>query len=239
MILGAGNKSAALLSPWDAVPDTPLPSAEREVREIESALARMGYRFAPGGQAMLGADATVDAFLRTLEASPAIVHFSGHGRVHGAGECLVLADTPPRKGPHFFERMHIQVFKRTRGTGASLLKDGTLIVLNSCLAGRTRDFGGQREDLASAFLAEGAEAVIACALPTDDASAVKLGASLYNERLLSQAGMAMTFHRARLDLASSERETVPFRPCWMLYTYHGNPYALLPHQAVSDETSQQ
>lgn len=96
------------------------------------------------------------------------------------------------------------------------------------MTGLTRSHGGQREDLASAFMREGAEAVIASALPVFDRMGKSFGQMLYDEDYHNDKGMAYTFADVRRAL---EKEYRGHRiwPAWSLLMYHGNPYAHLPH----------
>jgi CHAT domain-containing protein len=186
----------------------------------------------------MGPAAATEAFQRALEGLPAVIHYTGHGRIVGNEEVLVLGAVG-REGssselPTYFGRRELQDVKNRLHCPGSLLGRGPLVVLNSCLTGRMRQFGGQREDLAWAFLEEGADAVIASGLPVLDDMGAAFSELLYFDRgdKEDSRGMAWRFAAARAFVERVWRDTKsPYWPAWSLFTYHGNPYAHLPHIA--------
>ncbi len=167
-----------------------------------------------------------------------VIHYTGHGAIIGNEEVLVLHGGDDKHPSACFGRQEIGILKQRLGRD-KLLRHRPLLVLNSCRTGRTRDFGGQREDLAWAFLAEGAEAVIASALPVYDVVGQMFGEALYAPTFASSKGMGQTLVEVRRLLERSTRQSRMW-PTWTLLTYHGNPYARLPHvedvEAKPDES---
>ncbi|GAF71385.1 unnamed protein product [marine sediment metagenome] len=109
------------------------------------------------------------------------------------------------------------------------LLDQSLVVLNSCLTGRTRSHGGQREDLAWTLLDEGAEVVIASPLPVYESMGTRLGVGLYDPELAPGSRcLGETFLHLRCLIERRYRGRHIW-PAWSLLAYHGNPYTRLPH----------
>lgn len=232
-VMGRSARLGAIFCPWDAVSGSLLPAASREAQKLESELLSLEYRLLPTGAAMVGQNATAGAFLDVLRHAPAVIHFTGHGSIFFGEEVLVVSGGSAGKGPFFLGKIHLDQLKGPPEQGTPLFEHGTIVVLNSCQVGQTRRFGGNREDLVWGFISRGAEAVIASALPLDDDFAYEFGVLLYDRRFTRDGGMAQTFQSVRKYLATESRKCDSFRPSWMLYTYHGNPYALLPHQSSS------
>lgn len=163
----------------------------------------------------------------------AVVHYTGHGTVLGNEEALVLWDDDPKsKSFAPFGRKEIVDLKYRIGRTGPLLEGGPLVFLNSCMTGQTRDFGGQREDVAWTLMEEGAEAVVACALPVFETMGVSLGGQMYNGGLSKHPAMAGHFAMVRAVIEAGFRSAdSPLWPAWTLMRYHGNPYARLPHVA--------
>ena len=74
---------------------------------------------------------------------------------------------------------------------------------------------------------EGAEAVIASAMPVFDVMGKTFGEMLFDPEYHNEKGMAYTFADVRKQLELQYRGTNLW-PTWALLTYHGNPYAKLP-----------
>jgi hypothetical protein len=162
----------------------------------------------------MGSQATLAAVESALQARPAVFHYTGHGGIDKDEELLILQGGA-------FGSSELKGFKQRLGLADPVFQEGALIVLNSCLTGRAREYGGQPQDLASMFLAEGAAAVIASALPVADSVGQVLGTDLGDtirkiRRLL-----------ARLTLA----ENLSSYPTWCMIQYQGNPYLRLPLSA--------
>ena len=226
---GDGKSQATVFCPWD-IPDENgrrLQSAEEESKRVESRLRMLGYELCPGGKVIFSREANHPELMRVVGSSPSIIHYSGHGAIVGNDEVLVVWDGS-QKERAFFGRKDIALAKQLQGDGERLFPHGLLIVLNSCMTGKTRSHGGQREDLASSFLREGAEAVIASALPVFDRMGMSFGQMLYDRKYHNESGMAYTFGNVRRALEKRYRGHRIW-PAWSLLTYHGNPYARLPH----------
>ncbi len=242
---GKGKRTAAVLCPWNAVLERPLPYSRAEAEEIEERLNGAGYLLIPGGRALVGDQANAEAIKSVLGGNPSLIHYTGHGHIVGNEEVLLLSGAPGEGKysglPSHFGREEIIAVRAGIERAGKLLEDGALVVLNSCLTGRTREFGGQREDLAWAFLEEGAGAVIASALPVLDDMGAAFGELLYFDRGGEEdsRGMAWRFAAARGFVERIWRHTKsPYWPAWSLFTYHGNPYARLPH-IVHGEAAEQ
>ena len=236
---GNSQLTAAILCPHNADPDSPLRFAESEARQLAAELQSLGYSV----QSHIGPAATPDALNSLLQSPPSILHYTGHGDIVQDKknliqneEALVLHSGDENHPTTFYSRRDLQLLKQQRQIEnpkskiQNLLPNHPLITLNSCFTGRTRDFGGQREDLAFTLLTEGAQAVIASALPVFDPIGQIFGTSLYAPCFQSPLGMATTLLHIRRFIERILRElNSPFWPTWSLLTYHGNPYALLPH----------
>jgi tetratricopeptide (TPR) repeat protein len=228
---GKGLKTVSVVAPWDTSPLAPLHSTLREAQGNEHVFRQMGYDLWPHGKALLGIEATDEEMNRILAKPPSVIHFTGHGSIESNEEVLILWDHRMERSVNHYGRMQFVLLKKLLGKGeCNLLQAGPLVVLNSCFSGRTRDFGGQREDLVWAFLQEGAEAVIASPLPVHDSVGQILGSAIYDNRLASLNGIGETLLMARRRLAETVcREDPRVWPSWMLITCHGNPFAYLPH----------
>jgi hypothetical protein len=128
-----------------------------------------------------------------------------------------------------FGRTELLHLRERLGRTNGLLPSGPLVLLNSCFTGRTRGFGGQRDDLTGALLEQGAKAVIASPVPVFDAMGRLLGELLYKDYFLSEPDMACAFMEARAAVEWAFRKArSPIWAAWTLMHYHGNPFARLP-----------
>jgi tetratricopeptide (TPR) repeat protein len=233
---GSGDPTAAIVCPWNAStnPQEHLLFAREEATKLTSALRDTGYRLLPSGTALLGQAAQPKALSPLLRQSPSVIHYTGHGAIIDNEEVLVLHGGNNERPYTFFGRREIAILKSRLGC-SRLLPQRPLLVLNSCRTGRTRDFGGQREDLAWQLLVEGAGAVIASALPVFDTMGSVFGEALYSPLFASPAGMGQTLVEVRRFLESATRSRRVW-PSWSLLTYHGNPFARLPLAKIEDAT---
>jgi len=163
---------------------------------------------------------------------PAVIHFTGHGGIDGNEEVMLLWDSVREHEVSRYGRAQFEQVKAARGRpDGKLLVNGPLVVLNSCVTGRAREHGGKREDLASAFMAEGAAAVIASPFPISEGVGVALGTDLYGQ---DDDGIGEAVLRIRRHLAATVCAEDPrLWPAWMLIACHGNPYACCPHQSLN------
>ncbi|MGD0012845.1 MAG: tetratricopeptide repeat protein [Bryobacteraceae bacterium] len=221
---GKGWPVAAVFCPWDAVSHLKLPTARTEAEQVADALRRMGYELLGGG-AIVGRAATKASLFEALRKQPSVVHYAGHGDVRNDEEVLIFAEADGAGwdccGPADFALHKDQ--SRIKG---SLLEYGPLVVLNACYAGRVREYGGKREDLVSLLIAEGANGVVACPLQLDDMMGNLFGSSLYTPAAGTMADHFLA-SRCRVERLFAERDPKVW-PLWMLFHYHGNPYAVLP-----------
>ena len=211
-----------------------------EALEVVQLLEAQGYRPDPEDSPFLSRQAHRVAMNEVLTSSPTIIHYTGHGEVWEEEENLVLWAEPQlckRYGDCHagFGRKELADLKAMLSFAEpdreKLLPSGPLVVLNSCLTGLTRAFGGQREDLASMLLEEGAEAVIASPTSVFERMGVRLRTLLYRPDLLAEtAAMGEAFLRVRREIEEGYRGSRIW-PAWSLLTYHGNPYARLPHES--------
>ena len=194
---GGGRKRAAILCPWDAVVKNKLPAAKQEGEEVARQLKSLQYDLVPDGCAAFGNKATPTTLNGAITEEFSILHYTGHGSVLDGEEVLMLADEgmgalgPKVAAP--FGRREIRNLSVGKDPDAPLLRGGPLVVLNSCRTGRQRSFGGQREDLTWALLEQGAEAVIACALPVFDKMGEFFGKYLYTLGLSGSPGTGVAF----------------------------------------------
>src|SRR6185295_702358 len=227
---GRGFKTAAVLCPWNAGGEArePLPAAADEARALAESFKRLGYMLLPEGEPLLGAAASWSALNRLLSLPTlAVLHFAGHGANVVDEEVLLLHSGDDERPTAPFGPGNLRDFKAILGL-EKLLPSEPLVVLNSCRSGRTRYYGGRREDLAAALLAEGAGAVIGSAFPVYDALGKSIGESLYE--LDGSRGMAAALVAARRALERRMRqESSRLWGAWPLLVYHGNPFAELPH----------
>jgi tetratricopeptide (TPR) repeat protein len=221
---GDGWQVAAVVCPWDAVSHLMLPTARAEAERVSEALVGMGYHLV-GGCAILGRAATKAAMFDAIRQQPSVIHYAGHGAVRNEEEVLVLADGAGT-GWDYCGTADFALHKDQLRIRDRLLAYGPLVVLNSCYAGTVRGFGGKQEGLVSLLLEEGAEGVVACPFPVDDSIGSLFGAALYRT---GGSTMADRFMGSRREVAKDLAERDPGAwPLWMLFHYHGNPYAVLP-----------
>ena len=221
----------SIVCPWNAVSSQKLDGARNEAEDASDTLRKNGYAIVPGGNALIGELADTAAISRVLIDSPSILHYTGHGDIIGNEETLVLWDESHRSHVPF-GRKEMGDLKAVHGISGKLLKNSPFVFLNSCMTGRTRDFGGQREDLVWTFLHEGAEAVVASPTPVYDPVGARLGRLLYDAAFADERGMSYTFAAVR-GLAEEYFRDQPYWATWTLMQYHGNPYAQLPHTSAA------
>lgn len=127
-----------------------------------------------------------------------------------------------------FGRRELWQYKQEERLALPSLRQGPLVVLNACFTGRSHSYGGQREDLVSALIEEGAAAVVACPLPVHDRVGALFGVWLYTSGQASGARLTDNFMRARRKIEEHcASEDSAAWPLWTLLHYHGNPYAQL------------
>jgi len=218
---GRGERRAVVM----VDPTGTLEGPHEEARLLSEFLRSRGYCLFPDGRALADQEATTLGLCAALSSEVALVHYTGHGSVprHITGqyglqtgdEVLVLYDGP--FGPSTLRDRDVQ------------LTANPLVVLNSCLTGRTRLSGGEREDLAGTLLCRGAGGVVASSYPVSDSLGTSLGVKLHCSEA-SAAGEALL--RARQHIADLCRQGTlddSEWPGWPLFSYQGNPWLRLPH----------
>lgn len=222
---GDRNNLASIIAPYD-VPGMPvLEGARNEAQAVAESLRGYGFTLIPDEVPMLYREATYEAVAQVFKASPAIIHYTGHGTIIGTEEVLCLYD--PTEVTQFspFGRKEIEDLRVRFRTEDPLLKSGPLVVLNACVTGKTRSFGGQREDLSSVLLAEGANAVIASPFPVSDIGGKLFGCQLYQQTKISSLFASEIFAHTRASIEEQLRAYPKLWPSWAMIHYHGNPFA--------------
>jgi hypothetical protein len=218
-----GGAGAEVVCPWDAVPQRQLLRAEAEAQSLGRDLPGLGLAL-PSSGPLMGSQATLAAVEGALLSRPAVFHYTGHGGIDKDEELLILQGGA-------LGSSELKAIKQRNGLADSVFAKDALIVLNSCLTGRAREYGGQPQDLADMFLAEGAAAVIASALPVADSVGQVLGTAVYalaGEDELGDTILKIRRLIARLTLA----ENLSSYPTWCMIQYQGNPYLRLPLSAA-------
>jgi tetratricopeptide (TPR) repeat protein len=217
-----GGSGAEVVCPWDAVPQRQLLRAEAEAQSLGRDLPGLGLTFSSGGP-LMGPQATLAAVESALLSRPAVFHYTGHGGIDKDEELLILQGGA-------LGSSELKAIKQRHGLADSVFQEDALIVLNSCLTGRAREYGGQSQDLASLFLAEGAAAVIASALPVADSVGQVLGTAVY--ALAGDDELGDTIRKIRRLVAKlTLAENLSSYPTWCMIQYQGNPYLRLPLSA--------
>lgn len=234
MVCGAENPSAAILCPWD-IPNQPaLEGAREEALEVNNLLQSAGFSIVPDGNLLLGSSANKDSLLQAMAASPVVIHFAGHGDLVNNEEVLVVWDSDSTsKGHAIFDRKCLSEAK-ANSSRQLLFPSRPVVVLNACWAGRSRAFGGQREDLSSAYLDEGASCVIACPTPVQDDMARMLATLLYVPVMQDSRGLAYTFSRVRSIVEKKFRGTDGWWT-WFWMRFNGNPFVRIANLEIEDQ----
>ncbi len=90
MVFGNGQKTAAIIAPWNAPHTLPLERTRQEAEEIEKKLK--GLKYVPSTDRFLypGEYATRESTAGVFLATPTIIHYTGHGAIFQNEEVLVL-----------------------------------------------------------------------------------------------------------------------------------------------------
>lgn len=155
--------------------------------------------------------ATTSAFRQALEGS-AIVHISSHafsGKDTGQVPHIALYDQPF----YLFELKDLQ-------------QHPGLVVLSACRTGDGRMVTGEGvQSLARAFIAQGANAIIAGWWNVNDATAAQLMQRFYRSWTTGQAGIAGSLRSSKLDWLNDPQvayqHKLPYY--WAALNYAGNP----------------
>jgi hypothetical protein len=181
-----------------------------------------------------GEDAHDELMRQAIDTTPAVLYFSGHGTTVGNEEVLVL-HRKTAQGPRFKDKIsyfgRYQLDEIARNNDVKVLfSNSPLVVLNSCTTGRTREYGGQREDLVQSFLRHGAGAVIASALPIDDSVGEALGRSIFSPQALTKPTIGTLIVEVRRQLAAGLCEDIQKSTwgAWGMVHLHANASDIPP-----------
>lgn len=225
--LGERQRSAAIVCPWNADAQRPLPRARDEAEGVSAMFLQRGYLLLPEGSALVGEHACAGRLRDLIAAAPTVLHFTGHGATSRNEQALVLWNDQGTSSA-LLSRRRIAL-SRSRAAPAPLEPEGGLVVLNSCLSGSEKGFGGQREDLPSAFLEAGATAVVSSQFPISDVLGSAFGQALYERASEPNETLSRAFCRARALMEGTGRKRrSPYWASWSVFTYTGNPYVMLP-----------
>ncbi len=231
--LGSAHRRIAIVAPH-TTGTTPLFGVEREIEALETLVPQAGGAIVVNET---GEAAHDQLMIEAIRAEPSILYFSGHGTIINNEELLVLHRDPRPSNPReknisYFGADHLGRMASDH-PGGPLFPNAPLIVMNSCLTGATRDYGGFREDLVHAFLDHGAGAVIATALPILDAVGEALGRALFDPAALAQPTVGSLVVEARRQLARgacADIDSVRWG-AWGMVHIHGNADATPPLRA--------
>lgn len=227
--LGQGTGKIAILAPYDTNPRKPLDGVVDEIKSVIKAVKARGGRVVAFARRKKASDLEL---IRQINLQPDIFHYSGHGAIVREEELLVLhRDKSERHALTpitYFGKEHLVSLAEQQG--GQLFPQHPLILLNSCVTGRSRQAGGAREDLISTLLTLGAGAVIASALPVYDLIGKALGEALFDPTIAQTNDIASVIVGARRRLASELCSDVesPYWGEWGLIHLHGNARATLP-----------
>jgi tetratricopeptide (TPR) repeat protein len=222
----SNSLSAAIICPWDVPGQAALNGALAEAKEVAALLQRAGYSLLPEGKPLLSCAANMASMEAVLTASPAVLHFAGHGDIVRGEVALVLSGAGIDNSYDLFDRRSLAEI-RAKSRRTKILSSSPIVVLNACWAGRSRAFGGQREDLASAFLAEGASCVVACPTPVYDDVGQMLATLLYVPSIQHKQGLGKTFQQVRSLVARRLHDEAHWWT-WFWMRSFGNPYTSIP-----------
>ncbi len=230
--LGKGTGSLTVLAPHDTG-WMPLAGVIPEIHAVKQAIE------ARGGQVLAfasGTEASDVEARRQWEQRPDILYYSGHGAIVQNEELLVVhrdLQDPNALTPTAYVGKQ-QLMAWSDRLDHPLFDQRPLIVLNSCVTGRSRQAGGAREDLVHTLLDLGAGAIIASALPVYDAVGQALGESLFDPRINDAEDLGTAVLNARRHLASGlcADRSGPFWGAWSMIHIHGNARARLPFKRL-------
>jgi hypothetical protein len=234
--LGQRGGRVTVLAPYETGLFSQLTEVTGEIESVKQAVEMRGgdiVAFAKGSEA---SDLEIE---RQISLQPDIFYYSGHGTIVQEEEVLVLhrdmSSPSPLSSTTYFGKEHLASLAER--SNDQLFPQRPLIVLNSCLTGRARQSGGAREDLISTFLALGAGAVIATALPIYDVIGKALGEALFDPAIAESLDIASVVVGTRRRLARevcADMES-PFWGAWGMIHLHGSAHARLPFNTQPGE----
>lgn len=195
-LLAVGNPDFSGVAERDLAP---LPHAGNEV-ELISARVKEKKRIV-----LMGSDASEAAVKRCLEDdAPRVVHFATHGLVdpaEPARSSVVLAvDGDNTEDGQLFT---LEIL--------SLSAEPALVVMSACESARGKVSRGEGVvGLSRAFIATGADGVVASLWSVSDESTAELMKNFYDRMLGKKRPAGRALNEARLDLIASDRYSHPF-----------------------------
>jgi CHAT domain-containing protein/predicted negative regulator of RcsB-dependent stress response len=196
-LFAAGNPDFAALDPRGATPLAPLPFADEEVAAIGARVKDSKKRI------VTGADATETVVKQELRnGSPRVVHLATHGLVDATepGRSSV-ALTPGGDDDGYFHTLEILATPTHSG----------LVVMSACESARGKVSRGEGVvGLSRAFLAAGAESVVASLWAVSDESTAELMKAFYEQMLGKKKSASRSLNEARLALIESGTYSHPF-----------------------------
>ena len=228
--IGKGNGRTAILAPHNTL-RKPLSGVIKEVAQVTQSITANGADIISN---LAGRQADDAAITHQIQLQPDIFYYSGHGSVIQNEEVLVLhcnGESETNAGKYrvlsFFGRQQLKSIADKQG--APPLLPNSLIFLNCCSTGQSREAGGQREDLVAALLSHGAGAVIAFAVPIRNAVGNKLGEVIFEPDSGSTTVSQAVVHARRI-LALKLCHDIDGRQwgAWSMLHVHGNGFAKLP-----------
>ncbi len=181
-----------------------------------------------------GTQASEQALVKAINEQPDILYYSGHGEIIEGEELLVLNTDLSVKKPlsttTFFGNQQLSLLASKKNK--PLFNNSPLIILNCCNSGRTRNYGGAREDLVSTFLRHGAGTVIATALPINDTVGKEFADTLFSPTIANKLSIGDQVLETRRSLANGLCSDVkkPFWAAWGMIHIHGSADAAVPFQ---------
>lgn len=222
--LGAGTTNGVVLAPH-LTGSLPLHGAAEEAQAVAAAAKARGFQLSAFGVGHAALDSLV---YQGLQQDPAFFFFAGHGQVIDEEELLLFAKQPSHASdpPHtHWGVFHLEQLSRAQPAWSGF-KHRPLVVLNACVAGRVRSFGGAREDLIQAFLKHGAGAVIACPVPLPDKTGALFGSALATQPKATRIGDRVV--AARRAAAKAEAGLSHATDRWAWIHLHDALYASGP-----------
>jgi CHAT domain-containing protein/tetratricopeptide (TPR) repeat protein len=155
--------------------------------------------------------------LRRMQ-SARLIHFAGHGLTDQSRPALSAIVLPAVDGAEQFLYAH---------DIAALKLHASVVILSSCRGAARRLPGGQRSfSVADAFLAGGAEAVVASSQAVDD-RATRTFALALHRRLARGEAVADAVRAVQLEFANSSNATFRSARFWATFDVVGSPDATL------------
>ena len=200
-LVALGDPDYGMLEPRAGMERTvdPLPHSRDEVNSISSGLEDSEKSI------YLGRDANEATLKSALShESVRIVHLATHGLVdplEPAASCIVLCPDEERIEDGYLQTLEVM----------SLPMDVGLVVLSACESARGQIGRGEGVvGLGRAFLASGANGLVASLWPVSDESTAKLMQEFYGHMVAGKRPASQALTQARLTMMSDDRYSHPF-----------------------------